>query len=75
MIRFRSAIGIAGVIVAAFVMAGTAVALTSESASFEAGSRAKPPYLFLTVSRGTVTKLRWDIRERCDDGSDNFTPA
>jgi hypothetical protein len=75
MSRCRSAIGIIGVTVAVFVMAGAAVALASGSVSYEAGSRAKPPYLFLTVSRGTVTKVRWDIRERCDDGSDSFTPG
>jgi hypothetical protein len=73
--RFGSAIGIIGVIVAVFVTASAAGALTSGSVSYEAGSRSKPPYLFLTVSRGTVTKVRWDIRERCDDGSDDFIPG
>jgi hypothetical protein len=73
MSRFRFAIGITGVIVAVFVMAGAAVALASGSVSYEAGSRSKPPYLFLTVSRGTVTKVRWDIFEHCDSSNEFFS--
>ena len=33
---------------------------------YEAGKRSKPPYLFLTVSHGKVTKVRWAIHEGCD---------
>jgi hypothetical protein len=68
---FRSAMGIVAVTV--FFMAAGAVALAAGSGSYEAGTRSKPPYLFLTVSRGKVTKVRWDIRERCSDGSNSFT--
>jgi hypothetical protein len=73
MSRCRSAIGILGVIVAVFLMAGATVALASGSVSYEAGSRSKPPYLFVTVSRGRVTEVRWDIFERCDSSNAFFS--
>ena len=73
MSRCRSAIGILSVIVTVFVLDGATAALASGSVSYEAGSRSKPPYLFVTVSRGTVTKVRWDIFERCDSSNAFFS--
>ncbi len=63
---FRFATGIIAASVAVGLMASAAVALTSGRIFYEAGKRSKPPYLFLTVSHGKVTKVRWAIHEGCD---------
>ncbi len=63
---FRSATGVIAAGVAVCFMAGAAVALTSGKVFYEAGKRSKPPYLFLTVSHGKATKVRWAIHEGCD---------
>ena len=61
--RFRPTAGIVGV--AAFFALSAAVAVASGKVFYEAGSHAKPPYVFLTVSHGKVTKIRWAIHEPC----------
>ena len=64
--------GITVVSATALLIAGVAVALASANVSYEAGKHSKPPYVFLTVSHGKVTTVRWDIHEGpvyCGDGS------
>jgi hypothetical protein len=63
---FRFAIGVIAVCVAVLFTTGAAVAVRPGKVFYEAGKRSKPPYLFLTVSKGKVTKVRWALHEGCD---------
>jgi hypothetical protein len=63
---FRVIVGVIASSIVLSLTAGAAVALTSGAVAYEAGTHAKPPYVFLTVSHGKVTKIRWAIRETCD---------
>jgi hypothetical protein len=72
MSRVRSSIRIVAGIVMAFLIAAAAVALASGEVFYEAGKRSKPPYVFLTVQRSVVTKVRWAIRVRCEGARPSF---
>jgi hypothetical protein len=63
---FRPTIGVIAASVAVLFAGGAAVALASGKVFFEAGKHSKPPYLFLTVSHGKVTTVRWAMHEGCD---------
>jgi hypothetical protein len=64
--------GLSTAAVAGSVLVLAAGALATGAVHYQAGSRAKGPYLFITVSNRTVTQARWRMRQTCDFGSASY---
>lgn len=55
--------------VTAVMLVCASVAWAATSVKYAAGKRSKPPYVFITVSRGKVTSVRWSVSEHCSGGA------
>jgi hypothetical protein len=74
MSRSRFGLGVVALGVAALVITGSAVALSSGKVFYESGKKSKTPHLLLTVSHGKVTTVSWKIKEPCP-GLQSLGPA
>ncbi len=69
MLGFRSAGSALAVTAVVLCLAGAAAAVTASGKAYEAGTRAKSPFLFFKVSHGKVTTVRWAITEVCNQAN------